>query len=502
MADSFSEVLQNVREEFLSTDFVRAQQLTQTQALNVLRDDARTNDTTNAAFLNVSAGARVSGCSLVPTLSSTSGFAMALSAGQALVDDGSSDDLNLDTSSTKVYRWAAATVTFGTPDASNPRIDLVVVTGASVNTDVQSRNILLNPTTRQVAPQSVPKTSNPAGVVSVVAGTAAGTPVPPAVPAGSIALFEVLIPAAAGDSSSFEPSRRINRRIEFPLSSYHGILQNCVPQWTQVDESTTTSAISLPTGIVHKVVIDGEVITFGGGNTVVGGGVVLPLIVRDANATYDPFGAAAPAGYDLPYYIYACGGRHLPQGAQSTQSGFGPIVLVESLVEPDSTGRPSLNVQTPRGNTVAGAVLIACGWVVKNSTKRKGVTMAGNWVYPNGSQYGGLSGSAFTAFYDGVNPRADSNSAATAVTLHSKPTVAISQMISFVYGGSDAGIAIGQGASGVVVVRTNGTALTGAGYVRVIQPADLSPAFGLAAAEVATSVFAIGYELGIKRLSL
>ncbi len=85
-----------------------------------------------------------------------------------------------------------------------------------------------------------------------------------------------------------------------------------------------------------------------------------------ADASNNPFGSSAGAS-DKPYYIFAVGGRHAPQGAFGGGPGFGvPFALVESLTPPNmGTGKPTSAITTPRGTTtIDGAVYCGLGFVV------------------------------------------------------------------------------------------------------------------------------------------
>ena len=385
MADNFSLVIQNAREEFLSSDFTRAERLSQIQMLDAMRDQSRSDDAPLPdQDFGLTKGERApwaTGATLLHTITPAAAFTMDVGQGQALVEDGvTGSGLNNEVSSYKVLRTPSVNLIFAAPDAVNPRIDLVVLTDGTVNTDLQSRNILLDPVARTVAAQTVAKRQNPNGVVSLVTGIAAPSPTAPAVPAGTLALFEVLVPALALTSAEFSTSRRLHRRVEFPNSAAHGILQGCKMGSAPAIDPAFGLA-QMRSDVVNKVIINGEVIAFHGGNS--SGASPLPMFYPDIGPN-NPFTALAGTS-DEPYYIYACGGLLLPQGrfgsGSTNDPSLEPICLVESLVTPDPTGRPSALINTPRGATLAAAVYIGVGWKIAGTTLRKSVQYSGDWAW-------------------------------------------------------------------------------------------------------------------------
>jgi hypothetical protein len=361
----FSREKINAREIALSSDENRSYQLWSRELQNVLAMGSA--DPVGLPF----------SCALSAlALTFTSGFQMQLADGDALFYFPTDPSLTVDDSPFEVLRWrSVAPLAFATPDGTNPRIDLVVAQPVSVDADLVSRNILVDPVARTIAAQNVFKTSNPTSIITVVTGTPAGSPVPPAVPSGKCALFEVRIPAAAPDASTFTPAPRLFRRAPFPWSATNGILAGCRLTWDlTVNPATTSSGLTMG-GPSSKVIIDGEVIDcsalFG-----------VP-VVQDSTA--NPFGSAAPAGNDRVYYIYAVGGRHAPQGTVVT-AGFVPVAIIESTVAPNNLGQPFSPLTTPRGTTtVSGAVYIGIGFVRANTTLRHACIMGPEMTYILGS---------------------------------------------------------------------------------------------------------------------
>ena len=226
------------------------------------------------------------------------------------------------------------TVALPPPDSSNPQVCLICATPGDTLTDQTSRNILVNPSTRQTTAANVFKTSRPASTLTIVSGTPAANPLPPAVPVGKMALLEVYQPAGASDATAFQILRRAWRRIEFPGTSQHGIVKGCVPGLARSD-----GAWGLPQG-QHRLAIDGELLTFSA-----------PLNLNPvSDATHTP--GSAPANNDMPTYLYLCGGRAMPARSLTHAWGAGtvggtvPVVLIESTVVPDAFGYPTSTLST------------------------------------------------------------------------------------------------------------------------------------------------------------
>lgn len=339
----------NARETVLSSDFNRMQSLASRDLQNLLADASA--DVGGTPITGLSGP-----CSLVGVIAT---FTMTLQAAQALCWNPGDSSLTVDDSDYELARWAQTVLTFGGP-SGNPRIDLVVVTPAAVDTDQQSRNVLIDPVARTITPQSVFKTTNPVATLAVVAGTPGTSPVPPAVPAGAFALFEVYVPTGASDATGFSVVPRMFRRAPFPWSNFSGIVSGFVPQWDlSVNPATTSSTISFDALSDCKVVIDGEVIETLG---------VSLEVFQDAGSA-NPFASAAPTHWHKPYFLYACGGRHAPQKGPVLSA---PVIIVESTTPPfPSTGRPTAAITTARGVAPVNAcVYIGLGFANANTSFR------------------------------------------------------------------------------------------------------------------------------------
>jgi hypothetical protein len=331
-----SRMNQTNREQVLSSDLNRIGKLSAMEGQNAERNRQVRADfyapASTPAFDDFSAGAKgtnsevISRLNQAPSLQGTAGtFDMSLGAGEGELATLS---VITDESPYQLVRWSAQALSWpvaGQPDAGNPRICLVTAMPGDNLSDLQSRNILTDPATRAVSPQNCYKTSSPLATISVVAGTAGANPLPPAVPSGALCLFEVWVPAGASDSTTFVPVRRCWRGIEFPGTSQHGILKDCVP--TMLSPSTVGLPIA---GRIHRLVIDGELLTFGGNS----------LLLRRNDTSHPP--TTAPANNDAPFYLYLCGGRNQPaQDGTYMATSRVPVMLIASATPPDAMGYPT-----------------------------------------------------------------------------------------------------------------------------------------------------------------
>jgi hypothetical protein len=388
MAGSKTHLIENAREMLLSTDITRIGKLAAREQQSADRAKAlRADFYTPGSFDDFSASGRyftnfeaIAGALFAPSLEGQTGtFDMVLGPGETECD--TSDLADPDVSPHQVARWDQQVISWplaAYPDGAAPKIATICVEPTDAQTDAVSRNILLDPASRSFAPQTVYKTSNPSGTIFVVAGTAAAVPLPPALPSNCVALFDVFMFPGTTQSSDFQITRRGWRRIEFPGSSQHGIVKGCTPEWDTTDE-TSGSPAYIPLGYVpHRLVIDGELLTFG--SPAAGGFVVA---TPDTN---NPPGSA-PATNDLPTYLYLCGGRSFPWCGGITGSvpypyNAAPVVLVESLTPPDRMGYPTAamavaGVSIPRN----GALFVGNGFLVMNSSIHKCCRIDGDWIH-------------------------------------------------------------------------------------------------------------------------
>ena len=381
----------NAREQVLSSDVMRLQFLVSRDAQDCEASRSRSFDS-NAPIpsgpgnLLQYNGTPISGLDEAPTLTGASGFTVTIGAGSGFLYNTGFAGLTSDDSPYLVVRWASGQVTHTTPDPSNPRIDVIVATPATVNSDQQSRTVLVDPTSRAITAQSVYKTANPSATLSIVSGTPAATPLVPAVPTGALPLFYVYVPAAAGSAASFAQCRASWRRLSYPLAAMSGVVCGLGLRWDlTANPASANSKIS--TSGLHRVVIDGEALEFVGTLDSTNGGVV-------TDTGNSPFAAAAPSTWNRPYYLYAVGGRHNPMPSLNTGSGtLSPITLVESTVVPDiATGKPTANL-TVRGQTIgpAGAVYVGLGMVAATTSFRAGCIMSDEWTFFGSSILGANS---------------------------------------------------------------------------------------------------------------
>jgi len=388
MAGSKSHLIQNAREIWVSTDATRMGKLAAREQQDADRAKATRADFYMPGMFNdfsvtrrVNAFEAIPGLLRAPSLEGQGGtFDMLLGEGEAERD--TSDTGDPDVSIHQVARWADQPITWPLacyPDGSLFKICTICVEPTDVSTDAVSRNILLNPATRTFTPTTVNKTSNPSAVILVVPGTAAAVAVPPAVPTDFIPLFDVLMYPGATQSSEFQITRRTSRRIEFPGSSQHGILKDCTPRWGITDETTGSTPLLLLGSQVHRLVVDGELLTFGApaGAT---------NVIYATPDTINPPGTA-PATNDLATYLYLCGGRTSPvcvgtSGPDTTPFNVSPVVLIESLTPPDPMGYPT-DYLGFAGGTIdkRAAVFVGNAWRIANTTVHKCCRIDGDWVH-------------------------------------------------------------------------------------------------------------------------
>ena len=490
----------NGREEVLSSDLVRAQILASREFQDFVADVTRTDDLrdpgTGAAITPASAAAVGSPrpwCRMLATLTPAGGFNMTLSPGEAFGVDPSITDP--DSSPYPVTRWVQQTLTFANPDGANPRIDLVVAMPAEVGTDPASRNVLLDPVSRTVGASIVNKTNEPRATISVVTGTPGASPTPPAVPAGAVPIFEVVVLQGAPDSSSFTPIRRTWRRVEGPLATAHAVMQGLQLRWSVENDETTDSVLSIDPTVPSRLLIDGELITFCGAQG---------AIPDTANS---PFAVAAGAS-DLPFFIYAVGGRNLPQG----DLGGCPFALIESLTPPDPFGRPSAPIQTPRGPTRNAALYVGVGYVIAATTRRKCCLIEGDWIYARRGSVQIETTARVACFTEQMSSFALDPAATTLINLHSVPVTARAMRLGLFLGAtapSNSQVSFGVADAGggqveAALAHLSRNADSGSVYteIQVATPPGGQFAVGSGLATLRLKVLPRAYSMSVPRLSV
>ena len=390
MAGSKTHMIQNPREQVISPDLTRIGQLAAREQQNAdMAKSVRADffrpfpstpiiDDFGSSARGAAAGpiaAALSPASLDPIAAS---FNMQLGPGEVEVLDTTNPGTG-DVSPFSVARWVGQTVTWPTlanPDATYSKIATIIAMPADEQDDQQSRNILLNPVNRQTQPQNEYKTSNPAATISVIAGSATTPAFPATLPAGAVALFDLLMPPGATQSSQFLITRRCWRNIEFPGTSQHGIVKGCVPTWDYADEAHGAPAKLITGGsVVHRPVLDGELLTFN----------AFGYLQAVADTAHAP--GTAPAGNDLPTYLYLCGGRNWPCCTYAFGgAAASPVLLIESTTPPDCMGYPSQTLGYA-GQTIgqSAALFIGNGFRVAGSTRSKSLFYDGDFVRPQAS---------------------------------------------------------------------------------------------------------------------
>lgn len=204
-------VLFNTDEEILSSDFNRLEQLSGKELMEALR--------------NLVAG--VGDASLPRTvtqrgLSATAGSGLSVNISPGTVMQFQTGPFT-DESQYRLGRLDLSTnVVLAASNPTNSRIDLIVGTIASVDTDGTPRSIL-TPPARTVSPVVVNKTRKPALTLSVITGTPAAVPTFPTAPAGTTAIWFVFVSALA---TTLSDDRLMDARAYFfPASqiNHHGI---------------------------------------------------------------------------------------------------------------------------------------------------------------------------------------------------------------------------------------------------------------------------------------
>lgn len=384
-----SSVIFNSREQLLSGDLNRLQKLVSRDAQNVLLEGAARDSFTDGwgnPFDAVYTGSPGDGNAPIARGSlggigiSTGSYTFFVGAGQADFQVATSDP---DSSSWQICRWPNTWLTIN-PDGSNPRIDLVIATPVNLESDLESRNILLNPSSRAMAPQNVFKTQDPTATISVVAGTA-GSNLAPTCPAGSLPLWEVVSQPSDTDATTYRFLRRVWRRVE-SFGTCHGVLEGCMPTQNGIADEGIDLQPYLPGSTVHRAIIDGEVVVF----PALSG----QLLWAQQDSKNAPL-AGSPGTFDTPCYFYVVGGRNAPrQGLPVSYTDHGlpapvysPLLLVASLTTP-TYGRAS-NDLAYAGVTFAraGTLYVGIGFVGSGGGVYKATRISGDWVYPLTSQY-------------------------------------------------------------------------------------------------------------------
>ncbi len=316
--------------------------------------DGSANPTTWNDMLTAD-GAPISGLDVLPTYAAGSGFNSAVGAGSGFLY--TSVGIGAGESTYRTIAWAGQSVLHSNPDPSSPRYDAITVTPAPFGT---------------------------ASVLAVVTGTPSTTPLAPAIPSGSAALFYVYVGNAVADATHFRACRGLGRRVGYPWSGMSAIVAGCELSWNYTaDPSAAPADIFVgaadQTGTnftLNRLLIDGEAIEWAGYLSNTTNGVV-------SDSTADPFGTAASGSFDTPYYIYAVGGRHNPMPCNTGTGILNPITVCESTVPPNpKTGKPTGNL-TVNGVTVSpnGAVYIGLGFVALDTQFRRGCLMDGEMTH-------------------------------------------------------------------------------------------------------------------------
>lgn len=156
-----------------------------------------------------------------------------------------------------MFAVAAADVTIGTADATNPRLDLIVV--------------------------------NSSGALAVRAGTAAANPKPPARSANDVVLGVVYVPAA---DTSIETTKIVDMRVPAPRST---LIHKTTTARTINTSAAANSIWATPPVIPSGLFLAGKIIRVrAGGNMLVNSGTpTLRLVISYGGTTMHSFISAA-----------------------------------------------------------------------------------------------------------------------------------------------------------------------------------------------------------------
>lgn len=115
-----------------------------------------------------------------------------------------------------LFLAALQTLNVASPDATNPRIDIICIAPGRANTLTASRKYK-DPTTSVISSQNLNVETDWSPTLQVVTGTPGATPAVPATPAGYMKLAEVLVTAVSGIAAS---GAITDKRTQLPVGPY------------------------------------------------------------------------------------------------------------------------------------------------------------------------------------------------------------------------------------------------------------------------------------------
>lgn len=256
-------------------------------------------------------------------LSASPGTGMAV-----LVTPGEVMRFDVGTSGTDVSQYllgrlaSETSVAIDAADAANPRVDVIYATLSASDQDSTTRNILTLPA-RTIAPAAVFKSRRPLVTLGYDAGTPAANPdfATAVVPAGSVALWYVYVPALA---TSITDAHLIDARIRF--HPYALARKHCRELGLCPDASpSSATSVVIPSG---RAFVDGALLDVTANQTATG-------------AALSPSGSTVlVASTEYTLYAVARGmGSGAPVG-KGVASGFVPVLVAGN--PPTVEGRPLL----------------------------------------------------------------------------------------------------------------------------------------------------------------
>ncbi len=203
------------------------------------------------------------------------------------------------------------------PDSTDPRIHLIHGTPASNDTDSSSRNVLVLPG-RTVVSTSVSKTREPALTLGIEPGAATPSPVFPTAPAGTVALWYVLLPPSV---VTIDPDHLIDARVQFNPAALSRAHHRVSGLYVSPDLSTLTG-------------VDVE-----SGRALVNG-AALEVLQNGTFATPGVFGSGVGSlASSTEYTLYAVVRGNGDLVSKNVTDGFIPVLALG--LSPDPDGRPS-----------------------------------------------------------------------------------------------------------------------------------------------------------------
>lgn len=204
-------------------------------------------------------------------VASTGGMGIEIGAGLGFQYVSSEPDAD-ESKFQAIYLAADQPITVNAADPTNPRIDIVVIKSARVDTESESRYIMDG--SGNIASQSVNTKSNDTYAYQYIAGTPAGSPVEPATPSGYVKIATISVPASAGSisQSNITDNRIVAHRGELMSTGrdtyYHSQMGSPSNSWV-VNHNLGTDAQFLQVMDANGQIIGHGPVTWGANQTTI-----------------------------------------------------------------------------------------------------------------------------------------------------------------------------------------------------------------------------------------